>query len=846
MGAWLLSHCPRVHCCAPAALAAHSWSGSRHPGLDRRPSNIINSQKVVAVSTCNVAALPHPLLVPGDGIASVSFSSSLPTGSSETVLRKYLALFIPPQSHRRSTTAGATRLLSPRLPSLYQGRFAMVARPKSGAADGGHRGTNGNTGPNPPISSGPVASTTVTECTLATPSRRSTRLARTEGTPGQAPSHTTTTGSNGDPTIRVREEQAGMAVNQGILAAPASPQSNTTASDGEVHGQESDNAKGVQDALEGLAQMEERLQRMTKRQRRKVEESKNTVLTVQPRQGRRSDDSREESPATRGRMAQMSIKAEASAAAAPGDSMPDDRHVHFSNKKGAVDSNRSGEEPIRKPTAVANPADRGAARAPPVDSDYLPLPWKGRLGYACLNTYLRSGRTPVFSSRTCRMASIIDHRYPLIDPTQPEHPTKNRPDKSKEPDNARGLKFIQDLGVANARDIVKMVRWNERYGIRFMRLSSEMFPFASHHEHGYRLAPFASEVLAEAGKVAAEFGHRLTTHPGQFTQLGSPRPEVVTASVRDLEYHDEMLTLLKLPEQLDRDAVMILHLGGVYGDKSATLDRFRYNYKTLLSESIKRRLVLENDDTSWSVHDLLPLCEELNIPLVLDFHHHNIVFDPDKCREGTADLVPLIPRIRKTWERKKITMKMHYSEPCAGAITPRDRRKHSPRVATLPPCPADMDLMIEAKDKEQAVFELMRNFRLPGYDRISCMIPHERVDEPEPDRSSASVRAGNAAKKKKAVGGGRRKKSDEKGEQKSSADDATKQEEEDDGGTQEAVQPRRQIPDEEIGMGGPEGRVYWPPGMEAWLRPLKRDQKRKFETLEGYEDVEDADVYDSI
>lgn len=62
---------------------------------------------------------------------------------------------------------------------------------------------------------------------------------------------------------------------------------------------------------------------------------------------------------------------------------------------------------------------------------------------------------------------------------------------------------------------MKMLRWNDCYGIKFLRLSSEMFPFASHEEYGYKLAPFASEVLAEAGKLAAELGHRLTTHPGQ-------------------------------------------------------------------------------------------------------------------------------------------------------------------------------------------------------------------------------------------------------------------------------------------------------------------------------------------
>lgn len=78
-----------------------------------------------------------------------------------------------------------------------------------------------------------------------------------------------------------------------------------------------------------------------------------------------------------------------------------------------------------------------------------------------------------------------------------------------------GQKYVENLGLANARDIVKMLQWNEKFGIRFMRLSSEMFPFASHEEYGYKLAPFASEALAEAGRVAGELGHRLTTHPGQ-------------------------------------------------------------------------------------------------------------------------------------------------------------------------------------------------------------------------------------------------------------------------------------------------------------------------------------------
>lgn len=233
-------------------------------------------------------------------------------------------------------------------------------------------------------------------------------------------------------------------------------------------------------------------------------------------------------------------------------------------------------------------------------------------------------------------------------------------------------------------------------------------------------------------------------------------------------------------------------MGGVFGDKAATLDRFRANYKQL-NQDIKDRLVLENDDVSWSVHDLLPICEELNIPLVLDYHHHNIIFDASKLREGSLDIMSLYDRIKATWTRKQITQKMHYSEPTPSAVTRRQRRKHSPRVATLPPCDPGMDLMIEAKDKEQAVFELMRTFKLPGYDLINDMIPHRRTDENMPET-------------------GRKNAKKVKDEDKSPSIEA--------------------IPAEEVGMGGPERRVYWPPGMEEWLRPAERAPKSKDE-VEG-------------
>jgi len=156
----------------------------------------------------------------------------------------------------------------------------------------------------------------------------------------------------------------------------------------------------------------------------------------------------------------------------------------------------------------------------------------------------------------------------------------------------------------------------------------------------------------------------------------------------------------------------------------------------------------------------------------------------------------LFPRIIATWKRKNKTPKMHYSEPTPQAITSTQRRKHNPRVWSLPPCPPNMDLMIEAKDKEQAVFELMRTFKLPGYNTFNELVPHTRKDDNKPQP---------VPKRKKS-----RAKRAKKGEE--AAEDDIEEEE-----------PAQQvIPDEELGMGGPEGRVYWPPGMEEWLRPKKR------------------------
>ncbi|KIK92663.1 hypothetical protein PAXRUDRAFT_829736 [Paxillus rubicundulus Ve08.2h10] len=328
--------------------------------------------------------------------------------------------------------------------------------------------------------------------------------------------------------------------------------------------------------------------------------------------------------------------------------------------------------------------------------------FRGRLGYACLNTVLRNNKPVsegIFCSRTCRINSI----------------KKN------------GMDWVKDLGRQNAEDMLKIIEWNERNGIHFMRVSSEMFPFASHEIYGYSL-DYCAPLLAQVGTLAKKYGHRLTTHPGQFTQLGSPREAVVRSSIRELEYHAEMLDFMGV----DQDGVMIIHGGGVYGDKESALARMKNVIRDDLPPEVRARLVLENDELCYNAADLLPICTELDIPLVFDYHHD--MLNPSPRLPPSA----IMEQANEIFRRRGIKPKQHYSEPRDGAVGVMELRAHSNRCQSLPKgLPDDMDLMIEAKDKEQAVLHLYRIYNLHSVRRESLRPPVEKETRETRGRKSA-------------------------------------------------------------------------------------------------------------
>ena len=302
-----------------------------------------------------------------------------------------------------------------------------------------------------------------------------------------------------------------------------------------------------------------------------------------------------------------------------------------------------------------------------------------RLGYACLNSELRDRVPSVFCSRTCRIATI----------------------------EKEGTGILKELARRNVADLKEMLVWNAAHNIHFMRMSSGLFPFASHPKYGYPL-DFCKNELEEVGQLAKKLNQRLTLHPGQTNNLGSPHESVVAATKRDLSYHASILNLM----QLNQDSVMIIHGGGVYGDKNATLLRFAEQFRTL-DQDVRDRLVIENDEICYSAEDLLGLSEEFFLPIVFDWHHHNL-------NPGTIPETVLLQRIAAVWKKRGIRQKMHYSESRPGATSLMEKRAHSDFVQSVPFCGSDIDVTVEAKAKEKAVLKLYEKYniatKVPGSD----------------------------------------------------------------------------------------------------------------------------------
>lgn len=256
-------------------------------------------------------------------------------------------------------------------------------------------------------------------------------------------------------------------------------------------------------------------------------------------------------------------------------------------------------------------------------------------------------------------------------------------------------RFIET--VSNNLDCLQQIlSFNLDHNILFFRISSDIIPFASHPVLTVDWKLLFNDKLQEIGQFIKENNLRISMHPDQFIVLNSKRNEVVQRSIQELEYHASFLDSLGL----DTSSKIQLHVGGVYGEKEKSMNRFVTHFD-LLPLSVKKRLVIENDERSYTADDCLKLSKQLHIPVLFDVLHHQI----NNLDEPLQNIFRLIT---DTWKNRDGIPMVDYSSQelnekigkHTNHINPNDFINFLRSLNSI-----DIDIMLEIKDKEKSALE---------------------------------------------------------------------------------------------------------------------------------------------
>lgn len=275
------------------------------------------------------------------------------------------------------------------------------------------------------------------------------------------------------------------------------------------------------------------------------------------------------------------------------------------------------------------------------------------------------------------------------------------------------LEKLHDVTAQNLHHTKRILHYNIAHEIELYRFSSSLVPLATHPEVMWDfITPFKKE-WEELGQLIKQFNLRPSFHPNQFTLFTSPKKEVTENAVKDMTYHYKMLEAM---DALKRGIINI-HIGGAYGDKQTSLERFHENLKAL-PNNIKKHMTLENDDKTYNVEETLITCENECVPMILDYHHH-------MANKGEIDLALYLERIFNTWSKTDSIPKVHLSSP----KSEKEYRSHADFVSLEFVLPflkmakelnQDFDIMIEAKQKNIAMQKLVEEVAsIRGVKRIS-------------------------------------------------------------------------------------------------------------------------------
>lgn len=290
-----------------------------------------------------------------------------------------------------------------------------------------------------------------------------------------------------------------------------------------------------------------------------------------------------------------------------------------------------------------------------------------RIGYACVNTSI--GAT---TNRTCRLDNCNDGR-------------------------------LRELIESNLEGMKTIIEWNIKKGISLYRMSSAVIPYASHNVNKIAWWDEYKGVIGGIGEIIKNSGIRVSMHPGQYVNINSPNIDVVNFSIKELEYHAKFMDLLGL----DSTHRMIIHIGGSYGDKNTSMKRFISLYETL-PLNVKSRLIIENDDKTYNVWDLLSVSTKTRIPVVFDLLHHQVNHGG---QEKDKDIKSILEQSFSTWGVCTGVPKIHFS-------TQRSDAKYGVHADAVDInllmeiyCEFinyNFDIMLETKDKEISVLRAMK------------------------------------------------------------------------------------------------------------------------------------------
>lgn len=266
------------------------------------------------------------------------------------------------------------------------------------------------------------------------------------------------------------------------------------------------------------------------------------------------------------------------------------------------------------------------------------------------------------------------------------------------------LEKLKSVTLSNLTALQEILKYNIENNIHFYRITSALIPLVTHPEVSYwGHREIFRDDFRHIGKLILESKMRVDTHPDEFNVVNSTNPKVVENTTINLMRQVEWF------EDFDyKDGKLVLHVGGATGGKDKGAERFINNFKAL-PDKIKNRVIIENDDKSYTAKETLELCKILKIPMVLDVHHHN-------CNNNGEKIENMLEEIFNTWNMENLPPKLHFSSPKEG----EKDRKHSDFINTndfisfinkAKAINKDIDIMLECKEKDVALIQLVKEIK---------------------------------------------------------------------------------------------------------------------------------------